>query len=72
MANCHSLGAGFTNPSVEPRNISLKCARSFSPAKIDWGEATDVSLFYGRTQELNTLKQSILSDSDNNPVNAVG
>ncbi|PSB13648.1 hypothetical protein C7B76_19095 [filamentous cyanobacterium CCP2] len=31
-----------------------------SQARCDWGEATDVSLFYGRTEELNTLQQWIV------------
>jgi WD40 repeat protein/DNA-binding SARP family transcriptional activator len=29
---------------------------------VDWGEATDVSLFYGRTNELETLAQWIIYD----------
>jgi WD40 repeat protein len=29
---------------------------------IDWGEAVDTSIFYGRTQELHTLSQWILQD----------
>ncbi|MEG4588919.1 NACHT domain-containing protein [Microcoleus sp. MOSTC5] len=29
----------------------------------DWGQAPDVSVFYGRTEELTTLKQWILSDN---------
>ena len=58
------VGAGFTNQSTEPRNISLNPPLK-APSKIDWGEATDVSLFYGRTEELNTLKQWILADADN-------
>ncbi|MBD1913212.1 MULTISPECIES: NB-ARC domain-containing protein [unclassified Leptolyngbya] len=29
---------------------------------VDWGEAPDVSHFYGRTSELDTLKQRILQD----------
>lgn len=28
----------------------------------DWGEAPDVSVFYGRTEELNTIKQWIVKD----------
>ena len=31
-------------------------------AQPDWGEAIDVSAFYGRTEELTTLKQWILQD----------
>jgi WD40 repeat protein len=31
--------------------------------RLDWGEAADVSLFYGRTEELATLQQWIRSDS---------
>ncbi|MBR8833802.1 MAG: pentapeptide repeat-containing protein [Stigonema ocellatum SAG 48.90 = DSM 106950] len=30
--------------------------------RIDWGEATDVSVFYGRTIELNTLEQWLIKD----------
>lgn len=33
-----------------------------SAPQTDWGEATDVSLFYGRTQELETLTQWIVGD----------
>ncbi|GET36091.1 NB-ARC domain-containing protein [Microseira wollei] len=29
----------------------------------DWGEATDVSIFYGRTEELATLKQWVVQDN---------
>ena len=29
----------------------------------DWGQAPDVAVFYGRTEELTTLKQSIVSDN---------
>ena len=30
------------------------------PKRSDWGEAVDVSIFYGRTEELNTLKHWLL------------
>jgi hypothetical protein len=30
--------------------------------RIDWGEAVDVSIFYGRTAELETLEQWVVSD----------
>ncbi|GAB4375160.1 MAG: NB-ARC domain-containing protein [Elainellaceae cyanobacterium] len=30
--------------------------------RVDWGEAVDVSIFYGRTEELTTLKHWILED----------
>lgn len=33
-----------------------------SSTQWDWGEAIDVSIFYGRTQELETLTQWIVSD----------
>ena len=32
------------------------------PIEQDWGEAPDVSVFYGRTEELATLEQWIISD----------
>ena len=31
---------------------------------VDWGEAPDVSVFYGRTEELATLKQWIVNDGN--------
>ncbi|MEG3881901.1 NB-ARC domain-containing protein [Microcoleus sp. herbarium7] len=31
--------------------------------KEDWGQAPDVTVFYGRTEELTALKQSIVSDN---------
>lgn len=33
-----------------------------NPRKVDWGEAVDVSVFYGRTQELATLDRWLLED----------
>ena len=33
-----------------------------SPLPQDWGEAPDVSVFYGRTEELATLEQWIVRD----------
>lgn len=32
------------------------------PKTVDWGEAIDVSVFYGRSQELNQLQHYILAD----------
>ena len=34
----------------------------YKPKAIDWGEAIDVSVFYGRSQELNQLQQYIIAD----------
>ena len=31
--------------------------------RVDWGEAVDVSVFYGRTQELATLEEWIINDN---------
>jgi hypothetical protein len=36
--------------------------KSQIPNRADWGEAMDVSVFYGRTEELATLKQWIVQD----------
>jgi WD40 repeat protein/DNA-binding SARP family transcriptional activator/predicted ATPase/DNA polymerase III delta prime subunit len=48
------MGSGAViTPSLHPPIVP-----SLSP-HIDWGEAVDVSLFYGRVEELNTLKQWI-------------
>jgi len=37
--------------------------KSQIPNRADWGEAMDVSVFYGRTEELATLKQWIVQDN---------
>ncbi|MBD2535039.1 hypothetical protein H6G97_38720 [Nostoc flagelliforme FACHB-838] len=47
---------------------------SYPPAlsnKVDWGEATDISVFYGRINELKTLSQWIV-DEDCRLVTIVG
>jgi WD40 repeat protein len=41
----------------------IKNQNSKIKTRLDWGEAADVSLFYGRTEELATLQQWIRSDS---------
>ncbi|WP_257999245.1 NB-ARC domain-containing protein [Fischerella thermalis] len=46
--------------------FNLELDRSFysniSQSRLDWGEATDTSVFYGRTEELAILEQLILED----------
>jgi WD40 repeat protein len=38
------------------------------PRRVDWGDAIDVSIFYGRTEELATLRQWIVGEpADNQP-----
>ncbi|MBE9227141.1 NACHT domain-containing protein [Phormidium sp. LEGE 05292] len=54
---------------VKPDLDSLTDNREIQTAKltvenfVDWGEAPDASLFYGRTEELATLEQWIVKDS---------
>ena len=36
--------------------------RPVRESRVDWGEAVDVSIFYGRTAELKTLAQWVVSD----------
>ncbi|MEI2579155.1 NACHT and WD40 repeat domain-containing protein [Scytonema sp. PRP1] len=46
-----------------PSNAINKDAQKRSTSKRqDWGEAIDVSVFYGRTEELATLRQWIIND----------
>ncbi|MBD1867290.1 NACHT domain-containing protein [Cyanobacteria bacterium FACHB-471] len=47
---------------VEKRGSEDRVTFSMAAPWVDWGEAIDVSLFYGRTPELNTLQQWILQD----------
>ncbi|MBW4489833.1 MAG: hypothetical protein KME12_18780 [Trichocoleus desertorum ATA4-8-CV12] len=46
--------AGVNSPSV-PSDVSLSCDQ-------DWGEAPEVPVFFGRSQELSTLEQWILGE----------
>jgi hypothetical protein len=55
------------NQEKTPQSISLapdshSKIQLLSSSVQDWGEAVDVSLFYGRQSELSTLKQWILQD----------
>ncbi|HEY9301250.1 MAG TPA: NB-ARC domain-containing protein, partial [Phormidium sp.] len=55
-------------PALERKWRSLLTAQTLTNLPItnprqDWGEAIDVSIFYGRTPELTTLSQWILQDN---------
>lgn len=52
----HSTGEEAQENSIPSPNFQL-------PNQSDWGEAMDVSVFYGRTEELSTLKQWIVQDN---------
>ena len=41
----------------------LSEGNAYGHRQQDWGEAPDVSVFYGRTEELTTLKQWVVSDN---------
>ncbi|MEG3840162.1 NB-ARC domain-containing protein [Microcoleus sp. herbarium14] len=41
----------------------LSEGNAYGRRQSDWGEAPDVAVFYGRTEELTALKQSIVSDN---------
>ena len=47
-------------PEVVSNQIATE--RAIAHKRQDWGEAVDVSLFYGRTEELATLEHWIVSD----------
>ena len=42
--------------------IEASCNKAVTDRHRDWGEAVDVSLFYGRSPELNTLEKWIIND----------
>jgi hypothetical protein len=61
------VGEGFLIPPFPAREgglggLGLSYPTSATPRQ-DWGEAMDVSVFYGRTEELATLKQWIVQDN---------
>ena len=61
----------FINPAEEPPNwVNLKefgeqtnTKRRSERNRHDWGEAIDVSIFYGRDDEINTLKKWMVTDN---------
>jgi WD40 repeat protein len=53
-----SQGLGATNNGQYP----IQNPKSKIQNRSDWGDASDVSVFYGRTEELATLEQWILQD----------
>ncbi|MBD2460343.1 PD40 domain-containing protein [Oscillatoria sp. FACHB-1407] len=56
-----------TDGHITPEKSEVQPSRHTQPLElktplVDWGEAIDVSSFYGRTQELDTLTQWIVQD----------
>lgn len=51
-----------THDYFQPEEEATDQPKPIIPIAQDWGEALDVSQFYGRTTELNTLKQWVLQD----------
>lgn len=51
------------SPREEAGDNSILNPKSQIPNRADWGEAMDVSVFYGRKSELATLKQWIVQDN---------
>ncbi len=47
---------------AKPENREIQTAKLAVQNTVDWGEAPDVSEFYGRTEELATLKHWIVND----------
>jgi DNA-binding CsgD family transcriptional regulator len=52
-----------TEPPYEEQTKGLEPTEATPTPRIDWNEAPDVSIFYGRTKELATLEQWILQDN---------
>jgi WD40 repeat protein len=52
-----------TQPSEAARNAKIRVgAPSQFPVQADWGDVIDVSVFYGRAEELKTLVQWVVGD----------
>ncbi|MDJ0555667.1 MAG: NB-ARC domain-containing protein [Microcoleaceae cyanobacterium MO_207.B10] len=47
---------------ISPLSIEEKSLKILSKPKIDWGDAVDVSVFFGRTNEIDTLQQWIVDE----------
>lgn len=57
----HTGGPRITGPLMEPQLVQRLVADSLA-SRISWGEAPDVTVFYGRQQELATQESWILND----------
>ncbi|MHC0067053.1 WD40 domain-containing protein [Nostoc sp. UIC 10890] len=65
---CHRLALDWKeiadlNFEASSKAISKDAQKKSSNKRQNWGEAIDVSIFYGRKQELATLRQWIVSDN---------
>lgn len=61
--NFHSvLERQWRKPNSKAEQDSIQHPESKIQNRTDWGEAVDVSAFYGRTQELTTLEQWVVTD----------
>lgn len=49
--------------AIPQESVSVKLEPKIVNSHRDWGEAIDVSVFYGRTAELNNLQQWIVKDN---------
>jgi GTPase SAR1 family protein len=58
---CQAVGLKHWEEIVDSTTVPISALSSPAPFK-DWGEAPDVSVFYGRHEELITLEQWIVKD----------
>jgi WD40 repeat protein len=56
---------GGRDTKLEVETPSIRSQASVLQVETDWGEAADVSVFYGRTEELKTLVQWVISGLSN-------
>lgn len=56
--NCHAVLRRVLRQAQSDQNRTPRLGNR----RLDWGEAIDVTVFYGRTQELATLRQWIVHD----------
>ena len=59
---CQAVGLERWQEIVDSTTVPIPLVSPKAPTK-DWGEAPDISVFYGRTEELATLEQWIVKDS---------
>ncbi|MEG3880352.1 NB-ARC domain-containing protein [Microcoleus sp. herbarium7] len=68
-AYCQVLGLNWEEVVDRPedtntnKSLAIQNPKSPIPNRHDWGEATDVSIFYGREEELNTVQQWIVQEN---------
>jgi hypothetical protein len=60
--NSHKPNLSLINPHISNPHINMSESSNVSLKRCDWGNVIDTSIFYGRTEELATVKNWLTTD----------